>query len=320
MFCSTIIPTIGRPELARAVDSVLNQPLSPADFEVIVVNDSGRPLPAAAWQQSPRVRVFETMGRERSVARNTGAAVAHGRYLHFLDDDDWLWPEALMHLWRLAQARPAAAWLYGSSRLVDRAGKPLLQLRPRFEGNCFGPVMAGEWLPLQSSLIKADAFFGVGGFNPQLAGPEDVDLARRVTLRGDVAHTAAPIACIGMGVAGSSTDYQAAPQGSRRAREQILAQPGVFARLRASATSGSWHGRMSRVYLTSGVWNLQHRNLFGATSRALYGLVSLALAGRYLFSTGFWAALSHRYESPTFAAGLAEAQLEQARLTGELQA
>src|SRR5258706_4760557 len=95
MFCSTIMPTIGRPSVARSVQSVLDQSLTPGDFEVIVVNDSGRPLPAGDWQASPRVRQIDIQRRGQSVARNAGAAIARGRYLHFLDDDDWLLPGAL---------------------------------------------------------------------------------------------------------------------------------------------------------------------------------------------------------------------------------
>ena len=38
--------------------------------------------------------VVNTHHSERSVARNTGAALSHGDYLHFLDDDDILLPGA----------------------------------------------------------------------------------------------------------------------------------------------------------------------------------------------------------------------------------
>ncbi|MGH2524992.1 MAG: glycosyltransferase family A protein, partial [Anaerolineales bacterium] len=95
MFCSVVIPTIGRATLGRSVQSVLAQDCGAAGFEVIVVNDSGRPLPEAAWQRADGVRLITTNRRERSVARNTGAALAKGDYLCFLDDDDWLLPGAL---------------------------------------------------------------------------------------------------------------------------------------------------------------------------------------------------------------------------------
>jgi hypothetical protein len=58
-------------------------------------------------------------------------------------------------------------------------------------------VMAGEWIPLQASLIEAKTFFTVGGFNPLITGPEDIDLLRRIakdpvdTVLNDVERTPA---------------------------------------------------------------------------------------------------------------------------------
>jgi glycosyltransferase involved in cell wall biosynthesis len=76
MFCSIIIPTVGRETAERAIFSVLDQKFPQNEFEVIVVNDSGKALPNADWQQAGCVRVVHTHHNERSVARNTGAAIA----------------------------------------------------------------------------------------------------------------------------------------------------------------------------------------------------------------------------------------------------
>lgn len=306
MFCSTIIPTVGRPSLTRAVLSVLSQSFTAADFEVIVVNDSGRPLPPTDWQQSPQVTILNTYKHERSVARNVGAAAARGHYLHFLDDDDWLLPHAWQHFWQLAQTSHAA-WLYGRSQLVDRQDNPIIQLTHNIQGNAFIHTMAGEWFPLQASLIRSQAFFAVGGFHPLLAGPEDVDLSRRITLEADIAETPHLVASIGMGEENSTTDYQGHSQYSRWAREQILTQSGVFARLRDSATSDVWYGRIMRLYLTSTIWNMQHKRPFIALSRAAFALLSCLAAIRYLPSPAFWQAVGKAYESPTFQRGFQEA-------------
>ena len=107
MFCSTIIPTIGRSTLSRAVHSVLNQTFAVDSFEIIVINDSGQPLSGADWQRSEKVQMINTNRRERCFTRNTGAAIAKGRYLHFLDDDDWFLPDALENFWELAQTNNA---------------------------------------------------------------------------------------------------------------------------------------------------------------------------------------------------------------------
>ena len=119
MFCSVIIPTIGRQTVTRAIYSVLEQEFTADNFEVIVVNDSGQILPDAPWQHFEQVRLINTNRRERSVARNAGAAIAKGKYLCFLDDDDWLLPRALEQFWALAcQAKDAAlvVWRASNSR------------------------------------------------------------------------------------------------------------------------------------------------------------------------------------------------------------
>ena len=97
---STIIPSVGRATLSQAVQSVLDQQPSSAEFEIIVVNDSGQPLPKMSWREAPDLQIINSNHRERSVARNTGAAIARGKYLHFLDDD-WLLPNAFDHFWKL---------------------------------------------------------------------------------------------------------------------------------------------------------------------------------------------------------------------------
>ena len=308
MFCSTIIPTIGRVHLNRAVQSVLDQTFEAEAFEIIVVNDSGQPLLEQAWQHSPKVTLIHTQKRERCMARNSGAAIAKGRFLHFLDDDDWMMPNFLTHFYNLAQSA-TAVWLYGATQLVDRDDQPLIQLHHGLRGNCFAQVMAGEWIPLQSSLIEAETFFEVGGFHPLIPGSEDIDLLRRIALRGELDAVTALVSQLEMGLAGSTTDYDWSALMARWARELILNEVGVFKRLQASVSSSEWHGRIIRLYLTSMVWNLKKRRLLTAVSRATYTAAALLNAGQALFSKKMWHALASKYESQTFLNGFEAADL-----------
>jgi glycosyltransferase involved in cell wall biosynthesis len=307
MFSSTIITTIGRTKLSRAVESLLCQTLPADNFEIIVVNDSGAPLPPQDWQDNARVRIINTNRRERSVARNTGAANARGRYLHFLDDDDWLLPHALKEFWELAMTQEAA-WLYGGARLVDRKGRFLHNIQHNLQGNCFLQTMVGEWIPLQSSLIEAGIFHDLGGFNPLLTGPEDIDLLRRTTLVGDILEVPGIVACIERGEEDSTTNYTTHPSISRRAREDILDLPGTYARMIPGANTSFWNGKLVRIYLTSAVWNLQHQRLFTAYSRLFHSFRSLAHGGRHIFTADFWRALTRPYKSLTFERGIREAE------------
>ena len=307
MLCSAIIPTVGRSSLSRAVESVLKQGSLGEEFEMIVINDSGKLLAEADWQKSERIQIINTNRRERSVARNTGAAIAKGKYLHFLDDDDWLVPNAYRHLWELSQTSNAK-WLYGMTQLVDRQERPLIQLRHNLHGNCFAQAMAGEWIPLQSSWIERKTFMRVGGFNPLLAGPEDIDLLRRLLLQDEIAETPNLIAHVVMAGEGSTTNYVQHPQASRWAREIILDEPGSHARMDMSAVSPFWEGRKLRIYLTSVVWNLQHRRYMTAVSRLFFSILSFLLARTSLFSRDFWVAVRKPYASLTFEKSLQEAR------------
>lgn len=306
MFCSTIIPTVGRPTLARAVESVLGQTLGPEDFEIIVVNDSGRTLDGGDWRSSARVRVIETCRRERSVARNTGAAIATGRYLHFLDDDDWLAPGGLQRL-ALAARSSTATWIYGHTMLVDRAGTPILELRHALSGNCLVQAVAGEWIPLQASLLDAHAFFSTGGFNPVICGPEDIDLLRRFCLQGTVAGTPTVVAHVAWRTETSTTDYDRHAAQSRWAREKVLGRPGVLHRMRASAVTSYWQGRIVRAYATSLMWNLRRRRILTAASRLTFSVASVVLAGPHVLAPSFWRAVARPHASEVFAEGARQA-------------
>jgi len=309
LFCSAIISTVGRPTLSRAVESVLEQDVSHHNFEVIVINDSGKPLPKADWQTRENVQIISTNQRERSVARNTGAAIAKGIYLHFLDDDDWLAPgayESFLQLIRISNAK----WLYGMTQLVDRQGHPTIRLRHGLKGNCFVQAMAGEWIPLQASVIARKTFLDIGGFNPLLAGPEDIDLLRRILRTEDIFETPNLVAYVVMGGEGSTTDYVQHPQVSRWAREILLDSSNVQDRMRSSAVNSFWRGRMLRVYLTSVVWNLAHRRPFSAASRMWSSILTVLNAGTGLLTKDFWRAVSRPYASITFENGIQQRRIE----------
>lgn len=306
IFCTCVIATVGRDSLSRAVESVLAQ--SPGfEFEIIVVNDSGKPLPYQSWQVSDRVQVIETNRRERSVARNAGAALARGRFLHFLDDDDWIAGGAYRHLWELSQ-RTDTGWLYGETQLLDRETKPTIVLRHGMKGNRFVQAMAGEWIPLQASLIDRNLFWDLGGFNTLLSGPEDIDLQRRILLEGEVDETPNLVAFVVRGDEGSTTDYLKHAQQSRRAREGILDSKNAFQRMRDSASNPFWRGHMARIYLTSVVWNIQHRRPIATVNRLILTSLCLLRAGKDLFSLTFWKSLFHPYKSLTFERGIREAR------------
>lgn len=267
MLISTVIPTVGRASLGHAVDSALAQGFAADEHEVIVVNDSGAPLPAAAWMESDRVRILVTERRERSIARNSGAAVARGRYLHFLDDDDVLLPGGLRALLEIAE-ETGAVWTYGALQRVDDAGHDGSVDAPDVTGNVYVDVLAGNAFHLAPSLIRAEAFFRVGGFDPQYVVCEDRDLGARLAFDGAFEGTQRTVARVRVGPGNTTTPWHRMAESSRRVREAMLNRHGACARiLDAAGSSPFLRGLAVRAYGASAVQQTKAARLAVAGSR-----------------------------------------------------
>ena len=90
----SIIITVYNSEkyLNKTIDSVLNQNFK--DFELILVNDgstdsSGEICDNYA-KKDKRVKVVHQKNGGVSCARNKGVAISHGKYIGFVDSDDYI--------------------------------------------------------------------------------------------------------------------------------------------------------------------------------------------------------------------------------------
>ena len=159
MLCSTIIPTVNRPSFERALKSALEKDIDPELHEIIVVNDSGRPLPDVDWLRSNQIKILNTNKTERSVACNSGAAIATGKYFKILQDDDYLLPGSLNALIDIAETS-GCAWFYGAFDRVDNDDVFMSRCPAEINGNVFAVPVTGGNLHLSISLIRRDVFLG----------------------------------------------------------------------------------------------------------------------------------------------------------------
>jgi glycosyltransferase involved in cell wall biosynthesis len=292
MLCTTIIPTINRPSFERAVKSALVQELNPEVHEIIVVNDSGKPLPEKDWLKSPQITVVNTNQCERSIAQTMGAAVGSGKYIKILQDDDYLLPGALKALIDEAE-KTESSWVYGTTNRVDDNDEFISENRPEVKGNLFAHSVVGDAFHLSASLIRRDVFLNVGGFDATINTSEDIDLQWRMALIGDFSRTDHIVAGIRVGIWGKQTTiWDKKRRDTRIVRERALNAQNALPRIINSVKEDiNLRGRCCRAYLISAVLNLQDGRIFTTASRLFH---VIPLAGYYVFLPKFWQGLLTR--------------------------
>lgn len=96
--------------LARCIKSILNQTFT--DFELILVDDGSPdrcPQMCDEWaKKDSRIRVIHKKNGGAGAARNAALACAEGKYIGFVDSDDWIAPEMYEYLLSLFEKYPQA--------------------------------------------------------------------------------------------------------------------------------------------------------------------------------------------------------------------
>lgn len=181
---SIIIPAYNHARfIGVAINSIINQTLD--KWELIIVND-GSPDNTydvvKPFLSDPRIQYFEQINQGQSTARNVGISVAKGEFIHLLDDDDWLPPDALEWQIEFLKANPKYSAIIGGVSFVSNegniSGTPFVEdcdvsFYDLFSGNAF--ASPGQ------VLFRKTVFDKLGGFNPALRGVDDYDFMFRLT-------------------------------------------------------------------------------------------------------------------------------------------
>ncbi len=185
---TVVIPTHDRwPLLSRrALPSALAQ--KDVELEVVVVDEASSDGTTEGLEalDDPRLRIVRhDVPRRLPGARNAGVAVAGGRWLAFLDDDD-VWAPRKLRLQIDAAHAASADWAYGRAVVVDGALRPLEDDPFPAPEALEGLLDGGNWIPGGGSnvVVRAEEFHAAGGFDEALRFFEDWDLWLRLLDRG----------------------------------------------------------------------------------------------------------------------------------------
>lgn len=99
MFLSIIIPYYNLPRelLERCLKSIIAQNIPDNEYEVIVVDDGSETKPTWATTLSTNIKLTTSEHRGPGGARNKGIELASGKYVMFVDADDYLLDNGEIH-------------------------------------------------------------------------------------------------------------------------------------------------------------------------------------------------------------------------------
>ena len=126
---SIIVPVYNREAyLKRCLESLMNQTMK--EIEVLIIDDGSTdqtPEITAEFQRAnpERIRSFRTENRGSAKARNLGMKEARGKYITFVDSDDYVEADAYENICRVAQEEsadvlcaPAYRWEEGECQII----------------------------------------------------------------------------------------------------------------------------------------------------------------------------------------------------------
>jgi glycosyltransferase involved in cell wall biosynthesis len=192
MFVSVIMPIYnGEAFLREAIESVLAQ--THREFELVAVDDGstdGSPAILAEFAAAyPRVRVITQRNGGGARARNRALQEARAEWVINLDCDDVFLPNRIERQLAFLAARPEVKVFACRAFYIDRNGRIFgktkcepFTTRREFERY----YAAGLPLGINHSAVAMHrpTILAVGGYRPEFAGAEDLDLWNRVAERG----------------------------------------------------------------------------------------------------------------------------------------
>ena len=182
--------------IEQAIRSILSQTFQ--DFEIIVIDDGSTDDGPARVRGfvDPRIELVTKANGGISSTRNTGIALARGRYIATLDADDWWNAEKLARQVAHLDADATLDVSFTASRLVDEHGADLgLEQRPTpgphspRDHFCRNPVGNGSTLMIRRTALDRVGYWDeqrgkLCWFDESLRRCEDVELFLRMVVSG----------------------------------------------------------------------------------------------------------------------------------------
>ncbi len=194
---SVVIPCYNAEKfIGETIRSVLDQSLR--DLEVIVVDDGSTDNSETMIQgiSDPRINYIKTSNHGVSKARNTGLAVAKGKYVSWLDADDLFETSNLQKKVHFLEDNPDLAWVHSQEIVFESKTGRKLSTSTGKAGKVLELLLLLEETVIHSPssvVMRRQVAEEIGGFNEQLSICADWEYWVRISQQFELGFLQEPL-------------------------------------------------------------------------------------------------------------------------------
>jgi len=255
---TVILPTHNRAHLLlRSIGSILSQTFG--DLECLVIDDASddrtEQLVKHLMEGDRRLHYYRhEIGKYAAGARNTGLALARGKYIAYLDDDDEWHPAKLEKQIALLEKLPKEyGCVYCWADFVDEVGQVTRRHRPSLQGDVYSETLIDNVIGCTPSLlIRIESSEKIGLWNELLRTEEDNEYIIRLCKIYKVDFVPEVLVKVNNAHAGERVSTPLGKDGIQFAIDAILVRYALF-------SDRKWTYRKQAAALESRLGNLYGR-------------------------------------------------------------
>lgn len=282
-FISIIIISYNRERYLRAaIESVLGQ--SYRNFELLIWDDgswdNSVEIGRSYEEKDSRVRVISSSHQGIAIARKKTAELARGKYIGWVDSDDFIDCKTLEKTVAVLEANPNVGLVYTDYLLADEDSK-ILGYSKRSKIPYSADRLLADFMTFHFRLIRREVYEKVGGVDENSGVAEDYDLCLRLSEVTEIQHLPEALYYYRQHSASISSQHKLSLSlDSYKAVSKALSRRGLNRRLSLDLNLG-WINNRPAIALS---FQLKTRcfkpiSRFSSFSSFSFGLVSLSLLG-----------------------------------------
>jgi glycosyltransferase involved in cell wall biosynthesis len=180
---SIITPTYNRGHILQtAIQSVYAQGIN--DLEFIIMDGGSTDNTREIVRQYPEIRFYSEPDNGLYFALNKGLQLARGKYIGWLNSDDYYPPGAFQAALSLFAKDPELMGVFGIAEVISTdPQKPNISI-PAFQQEKFFQKVSSDSFSMNASLLKREALTQLNGFDTRYKIAADRDFMFRFGLAG----------------------------------------------------------------------------------------------------------------------------------------